>query len=85
MWCILYTLIILTSSESPVLPIQWNPSLTDTFGEHSFGRYTEVAFVEGLFCHGTNSSFGTCVPGRYIAVGLSSGVAVKRGSTVLAI
>ena len=22
----------------------------DTFGEHSFGRYTEVAFVEGLFC-----------------------------------
>ena len=30
----------------------------------------------------TNSSFGTCVPGRYIAVGLSSGVAVKRGSTV---
>ena len=30
-----------------------------------------------------NSSFGTCVPGRYIAVGLSSGVAVKRGSTVL--
>ena len=31
----------------------------------------------------TNSSFGTCVPGRYIAVGLSSGVAVKRGFTVL--
>ena len=30
----------------------------------------------------TNSSFGTRVPGRYIAVGLSSGVAVKRGSTV---
>ena len=24
-----------------------------------------------------------CIPGRYIAVGLSSGVAVKRGSTVL--
>ena len=23
-----------------------------------------------------------CIPGRYIAVGLSSGVAVKRGSTV---
>ena len=30
--------------------IQWNPSITDTFGEQSFGRYTEVAFVEGLFC-----------------------------------
>ena len=22
----------------------------DTFGEQSFGRYTEVALVEGLFC-----------------------------------
>ena len=31
----------------------------------------------------TNSSFGTRVPGRYIAVGRSSGVAVKRGSTVV--
>ena len=31
----------------------------------------------------TNASFGTHVPGRYIAVGLSSGVAVKRGSTVI--
>ena len=30
--------------------MQWNPSITDTFGEQSFGRYTEVAFVEGLFC-----------------------------------
>ena len=30
--------------------VQWNPSITDTFGEQSFGRYTEVAFVEGLFC-----------------------------------
>ena len=29
-----------------------------------------------------DSSFGTCVRGRYIAVGHSSGVAVKRGSTV---
>ena len=28
-------------------------------------------------------SFGTRVPGRYIAVGRSSGVAVKRGSTVV--
>ena len=63
------------------LSIQWNPSITDTFGEQSFGRYTEVAFVDGVvLC--TNSSFETRVPGRYIAVGLSSGVAVKRGSTV---
>ena len=33
-----------------IVHIQWNPSITDTFGEQSFGRYTEVAFVEGLFC-----------------------------------
>ena len=26
------------------------PCITDTFGEQSFGRYTEVAFVERLFC-----------------------------------
>ena len=32
------------------LGVQWNPSITDTFREQSFGRYTEVAFVEGLFC-----------------------------------
>ena len=30
--------------------IQWDPFIMDTFGEHSFGRYTEVAVVEGLFC-----------------------------------
>ena len=30
--------------------IQWDPFITDTIGEHSFGRYTEVAVVEGLFC-----------------------------------
>ncbi len=30
--------------------LQWNPSITDTFGEQCFGLYTEVAFVEGLFC-----------------------------------
>ena len=30
--------------------LQWDPFITDTFGEHSFGRYTEMAFVEGLFC-----------------------------------
>ncbi len=28
----------------------WNPSITDTFGEQCFGLYTEVAFVEMLFC-----------------------------------
>ncbi len=63
-----------------VTDIQWNPSIAATLGEQHFGRYIGVAFIEGLFC--TNCSFGTWVPGRYIAVGLYSGVAVKRGSTV---
>ncbi len=61
--------------------IQWNPSIAATLGEQHFGRYIGVAFIEGLFLC-TNCSFGTWVPGRYIAVGLYSGVAVKRGSTV---
>ena len=63
------------------LIVQWNPSIAATLGDQHFGRYTEVAFIEGLFC--TNCSFGTWVPGRYIAVGLYSGVVVKRGSTVV--
>ncbi len=46
--------------------------------EQHFGRYIGVAYIEGLFCTCTNCSFGTWVPGRYIAVGLYSGVAVKR-------
>ena len=29
--------------------IQWNPSITDTFGELAF-IHAEVAFVERLFC-----------------------------------
>ena len=53
--------------------IQWNPSIAATLGEQHFGRYIGVVFIEGLFC--TNCSFGTWVPGRYIAVGLYSGVA----------
>ncbi len=44
----------------------------------TFGLYIGVAFIEGLFC--TNCSFGTWVPSRG---GLYSGVAVKRGSTVV--
>ncbi len=62
--------------------MQWNPSITDTFGEQCFGLYTEVAFVERLFCMYTNCSFGTWVPGRYIAIGLYSEAVVNRGSTV---
>ena len=64
-------------SASVFLQLQWNPSITGTFGEQCFGLYTEVAFVERLFCTQT----GTWVPGRYIAVGLYSEVVVNRGST----
>ena len=39
-----------TVSHGVIIMLQWNPSITDTFGEQSFGHYTEVAFVEGLFC-----------------------------------
>ena len=61
------------------IELQWNPSITDTFGEQCFGLYTEVAFVEGLFCTQT-VHLG---PGRYIATGLYSEVVVNGGSTVL--
>ncbi len=50
----------------------------DTFGELSVGPYTEVAFVEGLFC---TQTVIWDVHGLSIVVGLSlgvSGVAVKR-------
>ncbi len=30
--------------------IRWNSSIAATFGEQHFGRYIEVAFIEGLFC-----------------------------------
>ena len=56
------------------------------YNGHLWGTKFWPLYRGGL-CRGvvlcTNSSFGTCVPGRYIAVGRSSGVAVKRGSTVL--
>ncbi len=56
--------------------------ITGTFGEQCFGLYTEVAFVERLCVLYTNCSFGTWVPGHYIATGLYSEVVVKGGSTV---
>ena len=30
--------------------VQPHQAITDIFGEQCFGLYTEVAFVEGLFC-----------------------------------
>ena len=56
------------------------------YNGHLWGTKFWPLYRGGL-CRGvvlyTNSSVGTRVPGRYIAVGLSSGVAVKRGSTVV--
>ena len=56
------------------------------YNRHLWGTKVWPLYRGGL-CRGvvlcTNSSFGTRVPGRYITVGLSSGVAVKRGSTVV--
>ncbi len=46
----------------------------DNFGEHCFGHYTVVGFVEGLFCTQT-VHLG---PGLHTTVGLSSRVAVNR-------
>ncbi len=40
----------LTSHARDVFNYSGNPSIMDTFGEQCFGIYTEVAFVEGLFC-----------------------------------
>ena len=31
--------------SSEHIPIQWDPFIMDTFGEQSFGHYTEVAFI----------------------------------------
>ena len=63
--------------------MQWNPTITDTFGEQYYGLYTEVAFVERLFCMQTVHLGPGCLPGRYIAAGLYSEVVVNRGSTLL--
>ena len=58
------------------------------YNGHLWGTKFWPLYRGGL-CRGvvlcTDSSFGTPVPGRYIAVDLSSGVAVKRGSTVLSL
>ncbi len=60
----------------PSIHVQWNSSIEATFGEQSFDPYTEVAFVEGLFCAQT-VHLGT----GFLAI--ITEVAVKRGSTVL--
>ena len=54
--------------------------IADTIGEVRFGRYRGVVFVEGVIVH--MISIRTQASGRYIAGGCSSGVAVKRGSSI---
>ncbi len=63
--------------------IQWNPSITDIFGGTMFGLYTEVVFVERLFCTQTVYLGPGCLA-VIIATGLYSEVVVNRGSTVVA-
>ncbi len=64
--------------------LQWNPSIAATLGEQKFGLYIGVAFIEGLFC--TQSvHLGPGFLWPLYRGGLYSGVAVKRGSTVLRI
>ncbi len=53
-----------------------------TLGDQHFGRYTEVAFIEGLFCTQTvHLGPGFLAVISQLAL-IYSGVAVKRGSTV---
>ncbi len=58
-----------------ITEVLYKPSITDTFGGQSFSPYTEVVFVEGLFCTQT-VHLG---PGLYTVVVFSSRVASKRG------
>ncbi len=51
------------------MKLQWNPSIAATLGEHNFGLYIGVAFIEGLFC--TQSVH--LGPGRYTEVAFIQG------------
>ncbi len=64
--------------HSTPFKVQWNPSIAATLGEQHFGRYIEVAFIEGLFC--TNCSFGTWIPGRYTEVAFIQGWPLRGDS-----
>ncbi len=62
--------------------IQWNTSITDTFGEQCFGPYIEVAFVERLFLHKPFIWDLGAWP-LYSNWPFYSEVVVNRGSTVI--
>ena len=52
-----------------------------TIGTKDFGLYREVATNQGFYMYYLNA-VGTKVSGHYREGGRSSGVAIKRGSTV---
>ena len=63
-------------------PIQWNPSIMATIETEDFGHYRGVATNQGSYKYYFNG-VGTKVSGHYREVAMhSSGVAIKRGSTV---
>ena len=60
----------------------WNPSVMATIGERSIGHYRGVVTKQGyLKCYSNDN--GTKVSGCCREGGHTSGVAIKRGSTVL--
>ncbi len=63
--------------------VQWNTSIAATLGEQHSGRYIGVAFIEGLFSQTVHLGPGCLAVVLYCIVGFCSGVAVKRGSTVV--
>ena len=64
-----------------MIGVQWNPSVVATVGTKDFGHYRGVATNQGFYKYHFNA-MGTKVSGHYREGGLSSGVAIKRGSTV---
>ena len=64
-----------------MISVQWNPSVVATVGTKDFGHYRGVATNQEFYKYHFNA-VGTKVSGHYREGGLSSGVAIKRGSTV---
>ena len=63
------------------LCIQWNPSILATTGTKDFIHYRGVVISQEFYKYYFNT-VGTKVSGHYSKGGRSSGVAIKRGSTV---
>ena len=65
-----------------MFPIQWNPCIMATIGTKDFGHYRGVVTNQGFYKYHFNA-VGTKVSGHYREGGHSSGVTIKRGSTVI--